>query len=221
MLPTFKHIVNPKLKNIYLSFSDSGELIVKSPKVSNQYIEKLLIKKSKWIKEAREKIKLKKGKTSTVKNGTEIYFLGEKYICNLNEYKNKSSKLKVQGNNINIYYSTYDNSKFIALIHKFYKTKAKEVIPPLVHKYSKIMSLHPQEIKFRKTKKQWGSCSSKNVLSFNTMTMKLPIDVIEYIIIHELAHIKHKHHKKDFWNLVEQFMPDYKDKINTLKEYST
>jgi len=83
------------------------------------------------------------------------------------------------------------------------------------------MSLSPTDVRFRKTKRQWGSCSGKNVLSFNTMMMKLPHDVIEYIVIHELAHIRHKHHQKDFWQLVEQHLPDYKKKVKELKKYTT
>lgn len=221
ILPSFQHIINPKLKNIYLSFSENGELIIKSPKVSNKEIERILIKKSNWIEEARKKVKLKKGKYKTIEDGTNIYLLGNNYSCNLIKFEKRHSKLNIINNQIEIYYSTYNNEKFISLVDNMYKEKAKEIIPDIVKRYSQIMNLKPLDIKFRKTKRQWGSCSSNNVLSFNTMVMKLPIDVIEYIVIHELAHIKHKNHQKSFWNLVEQFMSDYKDKITTLKEYST
>ena len=221
LLPSFQHIVNPKLKNIYLSFDDYGELIIKSPKISNKELEKLLIKKSSWIENSKKRMKLKKGKLLNIVDGTKIYFVGEEYTCRLIRHQHKNSKIIVDNYSIDIYYSSYDNSKFISLVNNFYKLKAKELIPPLVEKFSNIMALVPKDVTFRKTKRQWGSCSSNNVLSFNTMVMKLPIDVIEYIIIHELAHIKHKHHKKDFWYLVEEFMPNYKNKINTLKEYST
>ena len=98
---------------------------------------------------------------------------------------------------------------------------AKQVIPLLVDMWSGQMVITPTNIRFRKTKRQWGSCSGKNVLSFNTMMMKLPQDVIQYIIVHELAHIKHKHHQKSFWNLVEQYLPDYKQHVTELHTYTT
>ena len=83
------------------------------------------------------------------------------------------------------------------------------------------MALVPTNIRFRKTKRQWGSCSGKNVLSFNTMLMKLPLSVIQYIIVHELAHIKHKHHQKSFWKLVEEHLPDYRQRVAELHTYTT
>lgn len=53
------------------------------------------------------------------------------------------------------------------------------------------------------------------------MMMKLPQDIIEYIVVHELAHIVHKHHQKSFWSLVEKHLPDYKQRIAVLKHYAT
>jgi predicted metal-dependent hydrolase len=83
------------------------------------------------------------------------------------------------------------------------------------------MQLFPEAIRFRKTKRQWGSCSGKNVLSFNTMLMKLPEEVIAYVVVHELAHIAHKHHQRSFWKLVGQHMPDYEAHIAELHTYTT
>ena len=83
------------------------------------------------------------------------------------------------------------------------------------------MGVVPNKLSFRKTKRQWGSCSAKNDLSFNTMMMKLPQDVIQYIIVHELAHITHKHHQKTFWECVEAYLPEYKTQVKELKNYTT
>ncbi len=106
-------------------------------------------------------------------------------------------------------------------IENFYKHKAEEIIIPMVEEQAQIMSLYPTAISFRKTKRQWGSCSSKNRLSFNTGLIKLPLDVIQYVIVHELAHIKHKHHQKSFWKEVERYSPNYKKLEQKLKEYLT
>lgn len=81
------------------------------------------------------------------------------------------------------------------------------------------MDEKPAAIKFRKAKRRWGSCNMKNELSFNTSLVQLPIECIEYIIVHELSHIKHKHHKRDFWLHVKKFMPSYKSCEKTIKDY--
>lgn len=102
-------------------------------------------------------------------------------------------------------------------LDKFYKNEAKKLIPPLVDKYSSIMNLHPTSLKFRKNKRTWGSCNYKNELNFNFLLVKYPIEIIEYVVIHELAHIKEKNHSKNFWNLVEDYCPDYKYRMKLFK----
>lgn len=107
----------------------------------------------------------------------------------------------------------------ISSLDEFYKLKAKEIIPPLVEKYSKIMELYPTSLKYRKNKRTWGSCNYKNGLNFNTLLVKFPLEVIEYVVIHELAHIKEKNHSKKFWAVVEKYCVDYKRREEVLKSF--
>lgn len=93
----------------------------------------------------------------------------------------------------------------------FYKKEIQKILPLKVEELSKKMQLFPTSISFRKNKRTWGSCNYKNGLNFNILLMKFPIEVMEYVIIHELAHIKHKNHSKDFWNLVEVYCPNYRE----------
>lgn len=221
LLPHYIHKVNPKLKHTYLSFDDEGTLVIKSPKVSQKYIEKLLIQKASWIHTSKNKMIQKRGKKLNFKNNPEIYFLGEAHLLELIPHNKKRTRLDFDGDIFRLYYSHYDEAVFQAKIDTFYKKEAKNYIPDILDTWAKKMKLSYNQLSFRKTKRQWGSCSSKNNLSFNTMMMKLPLAVIEYIIIHELAHISYKHHKKDFWNLVEAYMPDYKAHVSELKKYTT
>ncbi|MDX4048620.1 DUF45 domain-containing protein [Aliarcobacter skirrowii] len=95
-------------------------------------------------------------------------------------------------------------------LDKFYKEEIQKIIPSLVEKYSNLMQLYPTKISYRKNRRTWGSCNFKNELNFNILLAKYHIFIIEYIVIHELAHIKHKNHSKDFYFLVEKFSPNYK-----------
>ena len=221
LLPHTIHIVNPKLKHIYLSFDENGNLIIKSPKVSQKQIEQLLLKKSSWINKSRQKLKEKKGKRLNFSNISTLYFMGKPYVLKLVIYDKKRVHLDFDGNLFRLYYQEYDENAFQKKIDNFYKEEAKHYIPSYVEIWAKTMHLFPHKISFRKTKRQWGSCSVKNDLSFNTMMMKLPPDVIQYIIVHELAHIRYKHHQKSFWELVAKYMPEYKTHITELKNYTT
>lgn len=98
----------------------------------------------------------------------------------------------------------------IKCIDKYYKEKIQNYIPDFVEMYSKKMNLFPTKISYRKNKRTWGSCNYKNELNFNILLMKYPLYIMEYIVVHELAHIEHKNHSRNFWNLVEEFCPNYK-----------
>ncbi len=221
LLPGYTHIVNTKLKHIYLTFDNVGNLVIKSPKVSQREIEQLLLKKSSWINTSREKLQQKKGKPVDFSNIMELYYLGKSYEIDLVQHSKKRIHLDFDGKKFTLFYHTYDERLFQTHFDRFYKNEAEEKIPSQVEFWANQMGLSPTKLRFRKTKRQWGSCSGKDVLSFNTMMMKLPYKVIQYIIIHELAHIKHKHHQKDFWQLVENYASDYKTQIKELHKYMT
>ncbi len=103
------------------------------------------------------------------------------------------------------------------------KSIYKEILPtvifPLIQKYANAMNLYPQKISFRFNSTRWGSCSSKDTITFNNYLAKLPIELIEYVVAHELAHIKYKDHSSKFWAFLAQFMPDYKERRKKLREF--
>ena len=104
-------------------------------------------------------------------------------------------------------------------IDNYYKKEILKYLTDLVQEYSIKMNLIPTSISYRKNKRTWGSCNYKNGLNFNILLMKFPIELMEYVVIHELAHIEHKNHSKDFWNLVKEFCPDYKQREKLFKNF--
>ena len=97
------------------------------------------------------------------------------------------------------------------------KTLAKEIIPPKVEKYAEIMGVFPEHVSINSAKTRFGSCSSKKRLNFSCRLMTYDERAIDYVVVHELAHLKHLNHSKDFWAFVEKFMPDYKERKKLLK----
>ena len=127
-------------------------------------------------------------------SSNEFYYLGKK--CILGNFEEKIDDLD-----------------------EFYRKKAKETIPKIIDIYSQQMGLFPKSLKFRKNRSRWGSCSRTNNINLNILLMKLPLEAIEYVVVHELAHIKHKNHSRRFWNLVEEIMPNYKSIEKIIKTY--
>lgn len=97
-------------------------------------------------------------------------------------------------------------------------TAAKREIPGIVERYAKIMGVDYGRITIRHQKTRWGSCSSKGNLNFNCYLMLAPQEVLEYVVVHELAHRREMNHSKAFWKIVEQYKPNYKWSKRWLKE---
>lgn len=100
---------------------------------------------------------------------------------------------------------TYDEIKDMAM-------KAINLISPKVDHYMIQLGVFPSGVKIKTMRSRWGSCSSNGNISFNCLLALCPDDVIEYVVIHELCHMKHMNHSKEFWALVEKYCPQYKEK---------
>ncbi len=96
--------------------------------------------------------------------------------------------------------------------------EAEEYLPPKIEYYSNLMGVKPTGVKITSAKKRFGSCSGKNSICFSLYLMTYPKAAVDYVIVHELAHIKHHNHSKDFYKFIEQFMPDYKQREQLLKK---
>lgn len=90
---------------------------------------------------------------------------------------------------------------------------AKEIIPQKVSYYQRIMGVTPTGVRINSAKKRYGSCSGNNSLNFSLFLMSKDERFIDYVVVHELAHIKHHNHSKDFYKFIESFMPDYKERM--------
>ena len=188
---TYSIITNKKLKNLTIRIDPEKGVIVKNPNYSISKVKEIVSQKAKWIVEKTILIKERKSIQTLFEEEGKILYLGEKIALHVKT-------------NLDI----------------FYKEQTSRLVEKIVEEQSFIMGVKPMSIKFRKAKKRWGSCSYKNELSFNISLSQLPLECITYIVIHELSHIEHKHHKRDFWRCVEEYMPEYKTCEKKLKEFT-
>ncbi|RHT90000.1 M48 family metallopeptidase [Butyricicoccus sp. AM27-36] len=96
--------------------------------------------------------------------------------------------------------------------------RAKIELPPKVQHYAKLMNLYPAGLKITSARTRFGSCSGKNSICFSWRLMDYPGSAIDYVVVHELAHIAHKNHGPQFWALVERYLPDYRARRAMLRE---
>ena len=95
--------------------------------------------------------------------------------------------------------------------------RAKEVIPQRVEYFSKLMGLEPAGVSITSAQKRFGSCSSKGRLCFSFNLMQYPDEAVDYVVVHELVHLKELNHSKKFWAIVESYLPDYKSRRAMLR----
>ena len=97
------------------------------------------------------------------------------------------------------------------------KAKARAILPEKVAFWSRRMGVTPTGLRITTARKRYGSCSGKNSLCFSCFLMNYPEEAIDLVVVHELCHIKVKNHSQDFYALLGQYLPDYKERKNQLK----
>ncbi len=196
----------PRNRNTYIAISAEGEVCVRTPLKSEATVRELLRRKEAWV---RQKLSLsaERAKRSPVP-GETVRFLGENRTLDnfprLLEWLDKRS----EDSDIKKYYT------------RLYREEALQRLPSRVKEYAGRMGVCPSEIRFKKMRRRWGSCDTRGVVTFNTMVMQLAQEHIDYIIVHELAHLVHMNHSSRFHALVRRYLPDEQRLRRELREIS-
>ncbi|NJO85447.1 MAG: M48 family metallopeptidase [Synechococcaceae cyanobacterium RM1_1_27] len=107
-----------------------------------------------------------------------------------------------------------------ALISEWYVAQAQVVIPQRVEHYRHQLGVGMPPVLIRNPRKRWGSCNTKGELRFNWRIMMAPLQVLDYVVVHELCHLRHLNHSRQFWACVGSLLPDYQDRKHLLKQIS-
>lgn len=116
-------------------------------------------------------------------------------------------------------YLTQAEQKRLQTLEKRYRNAARDTFTRRVAYYHQFTGGNYTSITIRDQKSRWGSCSSRGTLSFNYRLVFAPPKVLDYVVVHELCHLTHMNHSKDFWNLVAEVMPEYKEYKKWLREH--
>lgn len=191
----FIHIHVSTNRNTYISLTKEGEVRVRTPLKDEQRIRRLLIEKSDWIN---AKLDILREALPSHNLGETILFRGEiisiEQLPQLHQLLEKSRKTT----NIKEYYT------------RFYHNESLLTLPSRIRHYAQKMNLAPTQICYKNLRRRWGSCDSNGVLTFNVMMMQLSYRHVDYIIVHELAHMHHMNHSKAFHDLVRTILKDEK-----------
>lgn len=157
-------------------------------------------------------------KEKEYKCGEKFLYLGTEYpiqiIIDENVEKNKVSFEQ------NIFFITIKNCGEAAIkstMENFYKKECNKIIQKRISYYQKYFNIKPKVIRIEESSKKWGSCNSNRNIDFNWRLAMAPIEIIDYIVVHEMCHMVHMNHSKSFWRLVGKIIPDYKKRSEWLQ----
>jgi len=203
----YTHIIKPNIKHIYIKVDkDNSVLLISSEKMSKEAL-RVLENKKEWIKKVKEKNSSKQRRDNIYNDGGVVYLFSKP--LELIYVVDKKESIFVEKDKLLYQSKCHKNPK--QAVENLYKQELKKYIEPRVQYFAKKLSLFPKEIRYRKMKRRLGSCSYDNILTFNSMLAKLSFVEIDYVIVHELAHIKHKNHSSSFWKEVAKIFPNYKE----------
>lgn len=204
-------IIRKNIKNAYIQIKD-GNVIIKVPKkMAERDIKKLICEKEKWIKKHLNN-QVKKEED----NKNHIELLGKRY--NINIINSNRDCIEIDGNNANIYTNEDSKEKRDKLIKNLYKKCALKQYSATTQKMMDITGLAPDSWQIKDIHSAWGSCSSKRNITLSLNLIQKREELIEYVVLHELCHLKHMNHSKEFWGLVENYMPNYRECRRELKK---
>jgi len=219
-------LIRSNRKSIAISFDRDGglSLTVKAPYwVSLKEIDSFVASKKDWIFATAQRLKREQEKALAARpgleNGDVLRFLGEKRILTVIREERSRGKVKCVMERLLLwvpYEADYEYKR--AQLEKWYRKQALLVFTQKAEEFAEVLKVNFAKIHIKDQKSRWGSCSGRGNLNFNWRLIMAPEPVCDYVIIHELCHLRFMDHSASFWKLVESICPDYKQYRNWLKE---
>ena len=230
------HIIRSKRKTVCMSVNKDGSLTVKAPlrypsdKEIADFVEQKIdwVLKQREIQEDREDMRL----VRRFETDYSFPYLGEERLVEMQKGKRtaiyyEDGKIVIKTPYYDVLVADYEAEenksaieKLRSDLKKWYKKQASDYITKRVDYYKDIIGMTVNSVSIKSRKTQWGSCDSNGDITFSWRLVMACPEAIDYVVIHELCHRKHMDHSREFWKLVQKFMPDYKKQKQWLEENS-
>lgn len=226
-------VLSARRKSIALK-QQKGQIVLEVPKaIKPKQLSRLLQTNQAWILRRIEVLSEYSAPEFTGKHGESFSFFGQNYLCTWSSFPENDMSLSKRNpvqlkfchisNLANIRFCDTVNAKqkeslCCQAIERIFKEKAHEYLLPKLDFYAQIMGVNYQSLTVKGYKSRWGSCYSDGRIQFNWRLLQAPEWVIDYVVVHELAHLVHANHSRDFWHLVEQHYPKTKQAKQVLKQ---
>ncbi len=200
-------LIRSRRKTLALQLKTDGSLLVRCPlRLGLHEVESFIQAKQHWILSKQQLLRENALKRQAFRPqaGMELQYLGKSYLLRISE--NKKSGFDERGFFIG---KQIPEEKVKEAVVKIYKQLAAECLSAKVDHYARLYKLSPAGLRIGSAKTRWGSCSSKNQLTFSWRLIMADELCVDYVVLHELAHTLEHNHSTAFWKKLSRMMPDY------------
>ena len=199
---------------------DYHGLTVSMPlRASEQWLQSVLQEKASWVTSKLENWQIKKSTPLSWQDGQTISFIGEPLTLRVIASLFAASPL-LQGTQLFMHVTDITNEALIREnVMQWYQDQANKLFRNRVSHYAPLLNVVPRMLKISSARTQWGSCTTRSVVRLNWQLIKMPLRLIDYVVVHELAHLIEMNHSAAFWQRVETACPDYAKRRIELKQW--
>ena len=197
-----------------------GAVLIQVPFYTPQAdIDRFLKEKNQWLQQKilQQQVRKDDQQARAFIPGERFPYLGETYMLKIDERADAGEALTFTGREFLL--RRHALSGIRILFHLWYQKQARLHLEERVRHFSALMGLFPRKVTVNNARSRWGSCSPDNRLTFAWRLIMAPPSVIDYVVIHELCHMKVRNHSRDYWQLVEHLLPGHKQQRIWLKNH--
>ena len=202
-------IIRSRRKTYSLEVTRKGELLVRAPLfMTDRQIEKIVLEKSEWIVQKMELVRRRQAEAPlhTFQDGEQFPFLGENYPL----MKKSGQKTALSFADHTFVLDSRHLQTAASIFESWYRKQARIHFSARISELAPGLKLQPNVLRISSARTRWGSCSTRGTISLSWRLIMAPPHIIDYVIIHELIHLRHPNHSAQFWAAVETHYPNHK-----------
>ncbi len=208
-----------KRRSIGLRIDDRGLTVNVPLRASEQWLHSVLREKAEWVVQKLDSWQSRKVPAIVWADRARIPFRGEEFVLQLAP-KVRGATPQLEGEILHVPVGLEaEVSAIEKAVTQWYRREALCVFRECVEYFAPLLQVSPREIKLSAARTQWGSCTAQGVVRFNWQLVKMPLHLIDYVVVHELAHLVEMNHSPAFWSVVEGACPDYRQCRTELRGY--
>lgn len=215
------NIIYRKRKTMSLEVKRDGIINVIAPNgLDKTFIVDKVKNKSDWIIKKLDEIEVLDNNRyiRSYESGDIFLYLGNEYILEtLVDKSTIGTSVSLENNKLIVRSNSNNKDVIQRALKKWYTDETLGIVKERINYYKLFFEDTVTSIKIKDQKSRWASCTYKNEILFNLRCSMMPIQIIDYIVVHEMCHMEHRNHSKDFYLAVERILPDYKERVKWLK----